>query len=253
MMFIVALYLPWCRYLSAQVGFEPQLYADNLKCVSGDPDLLLNAARFTTGYVRLVGQEPAPRKCVLLSTSRDVRKDMKEWVLSQEGDQWSVRFDVLGLGGHLDTTFRGWSATLAARVRLVISRLVLIFVLPLDFRGRVRVVRSMYLPAALHGVESSLLALESLRPPVELFGLVVSPLPVLVLCLAFWMGLLGVILPFVSSAFGFGFFVVILLYGPLRLVVFIVFLRWSMKVALVMVPFIFSLLALLRLVFNGTL
>ena len=37
MMFIVALYLPWCRYLSAQVGVEPQLYADNLKCTSRDP------------------------------------------------------------------------------------------------------------------------------------------------------------------------------------------------------------------------
>ena len=44
-----------------------------------------------------------------------------------------------------------------------ISRLVLIFVLPLDFHGRVRVVRSMYLPAALHGIEASLLASESLR------------------------------------------------------------------------------------------
>ena len=66
MMFIVSQNLP-CRY-------------DNLKCVSGDPDLLLSAPRFTTGYVRLVGQEPAPGKCVLLSTSRDVRKDMKEWV-----------------------------------------------------------------------------------------------------------------------------------------------------------------------------
>ena len=66
MMFIVALYLPWCRYLSAHVRVEPQLYADNLKCVSGDPFLLLSAARFTTGYVRLVGQEPAPSKCVLL-------------------------------------------------------------------------------------------------------------------------------------------------------------------------------------------
>ena len=62
----------------------------------------------------------------------------------------------------MDTTFRGWSATLAARVRLVISRLVLIFVLPLDFHGRVRVVMSMYLPAALHGVEATLLALDSL-------------------------------------------------------------------------------------------
>ena len=47
MMFIVALYLPWCRYLSAQVCVQPQLYADNLKCVSRDPDSLLAAARFT--------------------------------------------------------------------------------------------------------------------------------------------------------------------------------------------------------------
>ena len=92
---------------------------------------------------------------------------MKEWVLSLEGDRWSVRFDVRDLGeeggGHLDTTFRGWSSTLAARVRLVLSRLVLIFALPLDFHGQVRVVRSLYLPAALHGIEASFLASDSLR------------------------------------------------------------------------------------------
>ena len=103
--------------------------------------------------------------CVLffLSTSREVRKDMSDWALSFDGDKWSVKFDVRDLGGHLDTTFRGWSSTLAARVRLVLSRLVLIFALPLDFHGRVRIVRSMYLPAALHGVEASLLASDSLR------------------------------------------------------------------------------------------
>ena len=88
---------------------------------------------------------------------------MKDWVLSLEGDKWSVKFDVRDLGGHLDTTFRGWSSTLAARVRLVLSRLVLIFALPLYFHGRVRVLRSMYLPAALHGIEASLLASDSLR------------------------------------------------------------------------------------------
>ena len=49
------------------------------------------------------------------------------------------------------------------RVRLVISRLALVFVLPLDFLGKVRVVKSMYLPAAWHGIEVSLLASESLR------------------------------------------------------------------------------------------
>ena len=37
MMFLVALYLPWCKYLAAQEEVEPQLYADNLKCVSRDP------------------------------------------------------------------------------------------------------------------------------------------------------------------------------------------------------------------------
>ena len=89
--------------------------------------------------------------------------------------KWSVKFDVRDLGGHLDTTFRGWSSTLAARVRLVISRLVLIFALPLDFYGRVRVVRSMYLPAALHGIEASLLASDSLRKlRSSLFGVVWS-------------------------------------------------------------------------------
>ena len=45
MMFIVALFLPWCRYLSAQVGVRPQLYADNLECLSRRNDLLLHAAR----------------------------------------------------------------------------------------------------------------------------------------------------------------------------------------------------------------
>ena len=156
-------FVPRCRYLAAQVGVQPQLYADNLKCLSRDPELLLHAAKFTTQNVRLVGQEPAPSKCVLLSTSRVVRKEMKSWVLSQEGDQWSVKFDVRDLGGHLDTTFRGWSSTLAGRVRLVIARLVLIFALPLDFHGRIGIVRSMFIPAALHGIEASLLASESLR------------------------------------------------------------------------------------------
>ena len=44
MMFTVALYLPWCRYFGAQEGVQPQLYADNLKCVSGDRGVLLRAA-----------------------------------------------------------------------------------------------------------------------------------------------------------------------------------------------------------------
>ena len=94
-----------CRYLAAQEGVQPQLYADNLKCVSRDPGVLLRAARFTTGYVRLVGQEPALSKCVFLSTSRVVRREMRDWVVMDEGDRWTVKLDVRDLGGHLDTTF----------------------------------------------------------------------------------------------------------------------------------------------------
>ena len=99
----VAFYLPWCRYLAAQEGVEPQLYADNLKCVSRDPGLLVRAAGFTTGYVRLVGQDPALGKCVLMSTSKVVGKDTKHWVLSRGGKRWTVKLDVRALGGHQDT------------------------------------------------------------------------------------------------------------------------------------------------------
>ena len=80
-----------------QVGVQPQLYADNLKCVSRDPEVLLGATRFTTGYVRLVGQELAPSKCVLMSTSRAVRSDMRGWVVSDEGHRWSVRRQKTGV------------------------------------------------------------------------------------------------------------------------------------------------------------
>ena len=115
-------------------------------------------------YVRLVGQEPASSKCVLLSTSREVRKDMKDWVLSLEGDKLSVKFDVRDLGGHLDTTFRGWSSTLAAGVRLDP------FSPCFDFCTSSALSRSgsglsglCICPLPLHGIEASLLASDSLR------------------------------------------------------------------------------------------
>ena len=144
-------------------GVQPQLYADNLKCVSGDPGLLSHAARFTTGYVRLVGQELAPSKCVLSSTSREVWKDMKDW--------YSLLKGTSGLSSLMSGIWEViWILHFVVALRLlllefvfVFSRLVLIFALPLDFHGRVRVVRSMYLPAALHGIEASLLASDSLR------------------------------------------------------------------------------------------
>ena len=61
---------------------------------------------------------------------------------------WSSRQPLANIGC--------WSATLTKRVRLVIARLVLIFVLPLDFHRRLRAIRTMFIPGALHGIEACL-------------------------------------------------------------------------------------------------
>ena len=73
MIFIIAVYIPWCRHLESFQEVKPQLYADNLKCVSSDDGDLLEAATFTNTYVPLVGQTPAPNKCILLGTSSVVK------------------------------------------------------------------------------------------------------------------------------------------------------------------------------------
>ena len=78
--FFVALHFPWCRYLEAQWWFMRQLHADNVKCVSSDPEVSSIASRFAAGYVRLVGQELALGKCVLMCTSGMVRKDLRDWI-----------------------------------------------------------------------------------------------------------------------------------------------------------------------------
>ena len=88
-------------------GLFLQLYADNLKCVSSNPEALRSAARFTNLYIELVGQKAAPKNCVLISTSRKVRGCMKDWAISGEGHRGTVELDVVrDLGGHLDATRR---------------------------------------------------------------------------------------------------------------------------------------------------
>ena len=58
--FIVALYVPWCRHLEALPAVKPQLHADNLKCSAERPGAFFGSARFTAEYVRAVGQGRAP-------------------------------------------------------------------------------------------------------------------------------------------------------------------------------------------------
>ena len=122
-------------------------------------DDLFAAARFTNTQIRLVCQTPAPSKCVLLSTSWVVRGLMKDWVLSDSGDTWSVELDVRDLGGHLDTTCRRRATTLVARVVLLLARILVVMALPLDFARKLRVLRNKVLPGALRCVEASALSL----------------------------------------------------------------------------------------------
>ena len=148
---------PLFQYLHALGGVRPQLCADNLKSVASDPVLLRRAARFTAGYVLLVGQEPAPSKCVLLSTSMVVTKEMCFWFLS-DGEKWTVKFDVLDLGGHIDTSLRSWATTLSARVCVAAKDVKAVAVLPGGFGAKLGIVRSKFMASALHGCEVSTVA-----------------------------------------------------------------------------------------------
>ena len=116
---------------------------------------------------------------------------------------------------------------------MVIARLVLTFALPLNFYGRVRVVRSMYLPAALHGIDSSLLASDSLRrlrSAVRRVGSRRQPLAGVGAVLSLLDGPLGVTVLFVLSGFGFVCFVGILIFGLRKFVGSTVSLRWWLRV-----------------------
>ena len=97
MVFIVALYVPWCRHLESLPDVKSQLYADNLKCSAERPGALFDSARFTVRYVRSVGPDVSSGKCVLLSTSKSVRKALKLWDVSGDGGFWKLFSWMLGI------------------------------------------------------------------------------------------------------------------------------------------------------------
>ena len=178
--------------LERRKGVEPQLYADNLKCVSRDPGVLLRAARFTAGYVRLVGHEPAPSKCVLMSTSRAVRSDIRRWVVTDEVDRWSVKLDVWYHGrGILILLFGvGLLPWLLGFVSLLLGWCLSLLFLWTFMGGSGSSVPCLFLVLCM---VSRILFL--LRPVCVscglllsgLFGLAVSLLPILARCLVVWL------------------------------------------------------------------
>ena len=101
-----------------------------------------------------VGAGVAPSRCALVAETDRLHVMLESGGAGavSSGDRPAVVAAGVSLHRH------GASAGAPAwqvRSACVNVRLVLNFVLPLDFHGRVRVVRSMYLPAALHGIEAS--------------------------------------------------------------------------------------------------
>ena len=169
MIFIVALYTPWCRHLESLAGISPQLYADNLKRTSYTVDSVFAAAQYTVSYVHAVGQEASPSKCVLLSTSKAARRRMTSWRNLNEGCVWAVKLDVRDLGGHLDVTLRAVAGTLSNRVRIATTQVPAVGALTLGFQRMRGMVRSKYLLGGLHGCEGaavSVTALSSFRSAI---------------------------------------------------------------------------------------
>ena len=162
MVFIVALYVPWCRRLESLPDIKPQLYADNLKCSATRPRGLFESAYFTARYVRLVGQDVSPGKCVLLSTSTAVRRAMKLWDISGDGGFWKVQLDIRDLGGHLDFTYRARTGTLSRRVGQATVGVAAVGALPFGFQVKLGLVRGKYLPAGLHAAEASYVSSSSI-------------------------------------------------------------------------------------------
>ena len=160
--FIVALYVPWCRHLEALPDVKPQLYADNLECSAARPRALFESAHFTAQYVRSVGQDVCPGQCVLLSTSKAVRRAMKLWDISGEGGFWKVQLDVRDLGGHLDFTYSARAGTLSKRVGEATLGVTAVGALPLGFQVKLGLVRGKYLPAGLHAAEASYVSSSSI-------------------------------------------------------------------------------------------
>ena len=92
---------------------------------------------------------------MLISNSKKVGEDMRDWFISGDGHRWTIKLDGRDFGGHLDATFWARNAALARRAVGVLDKVPAVGALPLWFSGKLRILRAMHTPAALHVVEAS--------------------------------------------------------------------------------------------------
>ena len=70
---------------------------------------------------------------------------------------------MVDLGGHFDVTGRARATTLGCTVSWVLPRVHSLSALPLDFFGRLRLLGTLHVPAAVHGAEAAVVFQEALR------------------------------------------------------------------------------------------
>ena len=145
-----------------QEGVEPQLHADTTSNVHLKIQVCFCVLQGSLlGMSSLVGQEPPPNKCVcacefveLYGTTCEVGLllmkvfGLLSWMLGHL-EHYSQIVGVVGYSGNSGSDGHCWS--------------LMKCVLPLDFDGRLRVIKSMFLAAAYYGIEASFLADASLR------------------------------------------------------------------------------------------
>ena len=161
MIFIVALYLPWCRHLDSLPFVKLSCMLIIFKCSAARPRALLESASFTAQYVRSVGQDVSPGK-VLLSTSKSVRRDVKHWDISGDGKAWKVQLHVRDLRGHLDFTRRDRAGALSNRVRDATVGVAAVGASPLGLQVKLGLVRGKNIPAGFHAAEASCVSSSSI-------------------------------------------------------------------------------------------
>ena len=75
---------------------------------------------------------------------------------------WRI-YNVRDLGGHLVATRRAMAGTLGCRFSVVLPRIPSVAALSLDFLGKLWLLNTLHIPAALHGVEASAVSQNALR------------------------------------------------------------------------------------------
>ena len=151
MIFTVALYLSKCRRLESCRAVKRRLCADNLKCVSSCEHALFEAGS-PTGISRWMGRPWSPESVCCSA--------LPQWL---GGSCGTGSYQARGINGRLDCVSAIWEDIWTPLVgvgpQLLLAEswacLLLFWSLPLRLSSKLRILRTKFLPGALHTIEGS--------------------------------------------------------------------------------------------------